>query len=148
MSVCLSVWLSLNSIQVKQMNWIFTRCFCVRLYICVFYTSAEGLYFHCSLSLCVCVSLCVCLWMKLQANRCTNSNAVFANRLLSALARTFWNQRSWVNGQDLVLFVCLFVCLFDVCLFVRLFVCLVGWMVGWSVGWLVRVFCARCIASL
>ena len=55
----------------------------------------EGLYFHCSLSVCLSVCLCVCvsvcpdfLWTKFQPNGCTNLYAVFAKWLLTTLART------------------------------------------------------------
>ena len=61
----------------------------------------EGLYFHCSLSVClfvwvsVCVSVCLCvrhfLWTKFQPNGCTDLDAVFAKWLLTALAQTLLN---------------------------------------------------------
>ena len=46
----------------------------------------EGLYFHCILSVCLCVRLC--MWTKFQPNGCTDLYTVFAKRLLSTLART------------------------------------------------------------
>ena len=51
----------------------------------------EGLYFHCSLSVClyVCVSVCPdFLWTKFQPNGCTDLDAIFAKLLLIALAQT------------------------------------------------------------
>ena len=56
----------------------------------------EGLYFHCSLSVClcvyVCVSVCLCvrkfLWTKFEPNGCTDLNAVFAKWLFNALAQS------------------------------------------------------------
>ena len=53
----------------------------------------EGLYFPYSLSVCVSACLCVCvsssvLVKKFQPNGCTDLDAVFTKRLLTALTRT------------------------------------------------------------
>ena len=72
----------------------------------------EGLYFHCSssvcLSMCLSMSLSVCLSMcstllvnNIPAERCIDLGAVFAKRLLM-LAHWFgpyWNWWPWVKGQ-------------------------------------------------
>ena len=45
----------------------------------------EGLYFHCSLSVSVCLS--VCFWTKFHLKRCTDNDMIFAKRLMfTALA--------------------------------------------------------------
>ena len=58
----------------------------------------EGLYFHCSLSVCLCVCLSVCLSVcpvnlvnKIPAERMHRLDAVFAKWLLLALAQTLLN---------------------------------------------------------
>ena len=61
---------------------------------------AEGLYFHCSLFVCVpvylfvCVSVRLCLWTKFQSNECTDLNVVFAKQVLSTLKLLILGQRS------------------------------------------------------
>ena len=71
----------------------------------------EGLYFHFSLSVCLCVCLCVWLcvrhflWTKFQPNGCTDLDAVIAKWLLLALAQTLLNlvtlgQRSRSQWRD------------------------------------------------
>ena len=71
----------------------FFECFLLHLHEIV-----EGLYFHCSLSVCVCVCVFVCLSVcpallvnKFQRNGCTDLDAVFAKWLLTALAQTLLN---------------------------------------------------------
>ena len=57
----------------------------------------EGLYFHFSMSVCLCirVSVCLCvrhfLWTKFQPNGCTDLDAVFTKWLIPALAQTLLN---------------------------------------------------------
>ena len=70
----------------------------------------EGLYFHFSLSVCLCVCLSVCvsdvsLWTKFQPNGWTDLDAVFTKRLLTALTRILsklvtLGQRSWSQWRN------------------------------------------------
>ena len=60
----------------------------------------EGLYFHCSLSVCVCV--CPALLVnKFQPNGCTNLNAVFAKMVAYTTGSNpiEIDDRPWVKGQ-------------------------------------------------
>ena len=69
----------------------------------------EGLYFHCSLSMCVyaCMSVClsVCQSTKFRPNRCNDLDAVFIKWLSTALLKlvtSVWRSRSqWCNIQFL-----------------------------------------------
>ena len=59
------------------------------VFVCLFlhlHEIMDGLYFHCSLS--VCLSVCVCVWLFLWTNGWTDLDAVFTERLLSTLTRT------------------------------------------------------------
>ena len=74
----------------------------------------EGLYFHCSLSVCVCVCPAELLLTKIKPNEWTDLDAVFAKWLLPALARTLLNlvtlgQRSrsqWCNTHFFFIIIC------------------------------------------
>ena len=74
----------------------------------------EELYFHCSLSVCVCLCVRHFLWTKFQPNGWTNLDVVFTKWLLPALVRTLLNlvtlgQRSrsqWRNTHFLFIILC------------------------------------------
>ena len=66
---------------------VYTTFFSVRKLLFYLHEIVEGLYFHCSLS--VCVSVCPALLVnKIQPIGCTDLNTVFAKWLLIKLART------------------------------------------------------------
>ena len=75
--------------SVVENTFIWVHCSLLHLHKIV-----EGLYFHCSLSVCrsVCLSVCLCvrlcLWTKFQPNKWTYLDAVFAKWLLTAMTRT------------------------------------------------------------
>ena len=84
--------------QTKNKQMCSCLSFCISFHFLHLHEIVEGLYFHCSLSVCVCVSVClsVCLsvcpaeflWTKFQPNAWTDLDAIFAKWLLRTLARS------------------------------------------------------------
>ena len=100
--VCLlaEMWLSRLELILLQCpsvrNYLQAYMVCIECWFLQLHEIVEGLYFHCSLSVCLSVCLCVCrsvcpthfLWTKFKSNGCTNLNAVFVKWLLTGLAKT------------------------------------------------------------
>ena len=91
------IWIEANPVSTSLFPHFLLRMLCASfldniLYLFTFLhldQIVEGLYYHCSLSVCLSVCLCVwlCLWTKFQPNGYTDMDAVFAKWLLSTLAR-------------------------------------------------------------
>ena len=82
---------------ILKIEWIYYHFFIIMLFFLHLHEIVEGLYFHCSLSVCVCVrNSCeqnsgrtdAPIWTQFSLNGC-----------LQHWLRPYWNWWSWVKGQ-------------------------------------------------